>query len=184
MKITKHNFIRKFKKGKEEALEYVINKYAGIVKAVILNTFKGQKDSQLIEECMNDTFLGAFENARQFKGNQEDFRKWLCTIAKFKAIDKHRKLSRAPLASELYEKDNPVVSAEETYFSQQSIDDLLLMLGKLQAIDRDIFTMKFFLNMSNQDIANHLGLTKAAVDNRIYRGKKKLQQFRLGGMYT
>lgn len=184
MKITEQNFIKKFKRGKEDALEYVIDEYIGIVKAVIYNTFKVHKDRQLIEECISDTFLGAFENARQFKGDQEDFRKWLCTIAKFKAIDKQRKISRDPSVTEIFEKYNPVESAEEEFFARQSIDEVLKMMNELQTMDKDIFMMKYFLNMSNKDIAIHLGLTKASVDNRIYRGKKKLQQLRLGGMFS
>ncbi len=42
--------------------------------------------------------------------------------------------------------------------------------------------------MNTKDIAMQVGLTGAAVDNRIYRGKKKLQQqaieLKLGGNLT
>lgn len=57
-------------------------------------------------------------------------------------------------------------------------------MTQLEPLDRDIFTMKFFLNMNNEEISQHLGLTKASVDNRIYRGKKRLQQIRVGGILT
>jgi RNA polymerase sigma-70 factor (ECF subfamily) len=36
--------------------------------------------------------------------------------------------------------------------------------------------MKFFLGIKSDDIAKKLGLSRAAVDNRIYRGKKKLSK--------
>ena len=183
MKITSDNFIKHFKKGKGSALEYVIDKYIGIVKAVIYNNFKVDKDPQYMEECVSDTFHGAFENARQFKGGADDFQKWICTIAKYKAIDKQRQLSRAPLTSEINEQDHVVNSAEEEYLSKESTLELLKMMSQLEQIDRDIFTMKYFLNMRSQDIADQLGLSKAAVDNRLYRGKKKLQEFRMGGTF-
>ena len=77
MKITRDNFIKYFKKGKESALEYVIEQYAGIVKAVVYNALKSYQDLHVIEECISDTFIGAYENAKQFEGNEEDFRKWL-----------------------------------------------------------------------------------------------------------
>lgn len=55
-----------------------------------------------------------------------------------------------------------------------------------EVIDRDIFMMKFFLDMTSEEIAKNIGLTKAAVDNRIYRGKRRLKQQRtnnnLGGL--
>lgn len=184
MKITKKNYIKQFKKGKESALEYVIEEYIGIVKAVVYHSFKLYKDQQMIEECISDTFLGAFENARKFKGDEEDFKRWICTIAKFKAIDKQRKLARHPRFSEINDKQHAVTSAEEEFFVKQSTEELLEMMRKLDPIDQDIFTMKYFLNMQNNEIAMALGLTKAAVDNRLYRGRKKLREFRLGGMYS
>lgn len=135
MRITAENFIKHLKKNREEALQYVIDEYIGIVKAIIYNALKSYNDPQIIEECISDTFLGAYENAKQFKGDKEDFRKWICTIAKYKAITKQRKLSKAPFFYEIDETGNAV----------------------------------------------HCGLTKAAINNRLYRGKKRLQQIHLGG---
>lgn len=183
MKITPDNFIKYFKKGKHEALEFVIDEYIGIVKAIIYNSLKFYGDAHSIEECISDTFLGAFENARQFKGDRDDFRRWICTIAKFKAIDQQRKLSKSPTLIELKDTQSTVLSAEEEFFIQQSTKDLLQMMNQLESMDREIFIMKYFLNMKNSEIANQLGLSKASVDNRIYRGKKRLQEYRIGGVF-
>jgi len=62
MNITSENFIKHFKKKREDALEYVINEYIGIVKSIIFNSLKSYNDPQIIEECVSDTFLGAFDN--------------------------------------------------------------------------------------------------------------------------
>ena len=43
-------------------------------------------------------------------------------------------------------------------------------------LDQPVFIMKYYLELTNNEIANTLGLTKAAVDNRLYRGKKELAQ--------
>ena len=184
MKITSDNFIKHFKKGKERALEYVIDEYAGIVKAIIYNSLQSYNDAHVVDECMSDTFLGAYENAKYFSGEQEDFRKWICTIAKFKAIDAQRKLMKQPIATEIEADILTVQSAEEEFMIQSTTNELLVLMAKLDEVDRDIFTMKYFLNMQNQEIASKLGLTKAAVDNRLYRGKKRLQKFRVEGAYT
>ena len=181
MRITSENFIKHLKRKREEALRYIIDEYVGIVKAVIYNALKSYNDPQMIEECISDTFLGAFDNAAQFEGNQEDFRKWICTIAKFKAINKQRKLSKTPLFYEIDESSDVVKSAEDEYLIKATTEELLKMMSQLDQLDRDLFTMKYFLNMKNEEIAVHCGLTKAAIDNRLYRGKKRLQQIRLGG---
>jgi len=36
--------------------------------------------------------------------------------------------------------------------------------------------MKYFLDMQNVEIAEKLSMTKAAIDNRIYRGKQLLRK--------
>lgn len=183
MIITNENFIRYFQKGKEAALEYVISEYLGIVKAVIHNTLKTSQDPQMIEECINDTFLGAYENAKQFNGNQEDFRKWICTIAKFKAIDRIRDNARTPATIKIEEGSFTVTSAEDEFILKETTIELIHIMNRLDKVDRNIFTMKYFLNMKSEEIAEQLGLTKASVDNRIYRGKKRLQKIRLGGAF-
>lgn len=50
----------------------MINEYIGIVKSIITNSLKSYNDPQIIEECISDTFLGAFDNVKQFKGEQVD----------------------------------------------------------------------------------------------------------------
>ncbi|MGM9949010.1 MAG: sigma-70 family RNA polymerase sigma factor [Lysinibacillus sp.] len=184
MKITSGNFIKHFKKGKESALEYVIEEYAGIVKAVVYNALQSYKDPYMIEECISDVFIGAYENAKQFEGDEEDFRKWLCTIAKFKAVDKQRKLARSPVVTDVDEIRSAVPSAEEEFLSKSDAHDVMKMMKRLEKTDRDIFVMKYFLNMKNEEIGKALGVTKAAVDNRLYRGKKNLKQMYAGGTFN
>ncbi|MCG3088524.1 sigma-70 family RNA polymerase sigma factor [Sporosarcina cyprini] len=185
MKITNKNFIKRFKKGKEAAFEYVVDEYIGSVKAVVYNTLGSYHDPELIQECINDTFLGAWDNAAQFNGDAEDFRRWICTIAKFKAIDKQRKQMRMHDPSEITDAHlEPVQSAETAFMGSESTREVLLLLSTLKEIDRDIFIMKYFLDMKNEEIADELGLTKAAVDNRLYRGKKKMQQTQIGGSFA
>jgi RNA polymerase sigma-70 factor (ECF subfamily) len=54
--------------------------------------------------------------------------------------------------------------------------ELIQLINTLEPLDREIFTMKFFLGVSTYDIAEKFGVSRAAVDNRIYRGKKKLSK--------
>lgn len=184
MKITSDNFIKYFKKGKESALEYVIEEYAGIVKAIVYNALKSYKDPYMVEECMSDVFIGAYENAKQFEGDTEDFRKWLCTIAKFKAVDKQRKLARSPVVTDVDEISSTVHSAEEEFLLRSDTQDLMKMMKSLDKTDCEIFVMKYFLNMKNEEIGKAVGMTKAAVDNRLYRGKKSLKQMYAGGVFN
>lgn len=183
MNITSDNFIKYFKKGRESALEYVIEEYAGIVKAIVYNALHSYRDPYMIEECMSDVFIGAYENAKQFEGDEEDFRKWLCTIAKFKAVDRQRKIARSPVVTEVDDIRSAVLSAEEEFLLKSDTHDLMNMMKRLDKIDCEIFIMKYFLNMKNEEIGKTVGMTKAAVDNRLYRGRKTLKQMYVGGAF-
>lgn len=50
------------------------------------------------------------------------------------------------------------------------------LLDQLNEVDKKIFVMKYFLEMTSEEIAKKVGVTKMAVDGRVYRNKKKLKK--------
>ena len=55
-------------------------------------------------------------------------------------------------------------------------EELLKLINQLEPLDQKVFIMKYLLGMKTEEIGDKLGLTRAAIDNHVYRGKKKLQQ--------
>ena len=169
-------FIIRLKKQKEDALEFIIDAYMPLVKAIatkILNSMKRQD----IDECINDVFLTVWQNAHQFNGDANDFKKWIAMIAKYKAIDLYRQaekqLSREQSDTPLETKPS-ALQTDLSVLQREEKNELLFAISQLEEIDRDILLMKYYMELTNSEIANTLGLSKAAVDNRLYRGKKKL----------
>ena len=72
-----------------------IDHYFSLVKGVVYKVLTPLKQDHILEECINDIFLSVWENSDQFKGDATDFRKWMCAIAKFKAIDYYRKARKS-----------------------------------------------------------------------------------------
>ncbi len=183
MKTTTSNFIRRLQSGKEDALEYVIDQYLPIVKGITYKILSPLKKDSMIEECINDIFLSAWRHAKDFQGESADFPKWLCAIAKFKAIDYYRKAANSREISTDYLEQATSSSPEEDYVRGESHSELLLLIHKLEPIDQQIFILRFFLEEDTEAIAQKLGKTKASIDNRIYRARKKLNnQFHLYNM--
>ncbi|MEG0383631.1 MAG: sigma-70 family RNA polymerase sigma factor [Solibacillus sp.] len=176
MKSKPANFILRLKKQKEDALEYIIDAYMPLVKTIAMKILHNQKRSD-IDECINDVFLAVWQNANQFQGEPEDFKKWLSMITKYKTIDRYRQnekqlvneQSDAPL-----EKKAGALQIERELIQKEAKNEILFALSQLEELDRNIFMMKYYLELSNSEIADSLELTKAAVDNRLYRGKKVL----------
>ncbi|CAN7290786.1 sigma-70 family RNA polymerase sigma factor [Rossellomorea sp. LjRoot5] len=176
MKSSPTNFITRLKKKKEDALEYIIDAYMPLVKTIATKILHNQNRLD-VDECINDVFLTVWQNANQFKGEREDFRKWVGMITKYKAIDRYRQAEKRNAREQ---QDESLLAKSSTPGTDISIlhreekNELLAAISQLEELDRDIFMMKYYLDLTNKEIADHLNLSKAAVDNRLYRGKKKL----------
>ncbi|MDP4144182.1 MAG: sigma-70 family RNA polymerase sigma factor [Bacillota bacterium] len=176
MKCNEMNYVKRLKSGKEDALDYVIRKYLPLVKGAIFKILMPLKDDGIIEECINDVFLSIWNNSNKFHGKNEDFKKWVYVIAKFKAIDYYRsavKRCEAIMDSiDIYNAN----SAEEDFISIEDRNNVLKLINDMEPVDREIFILKFFLGYKSIDIAKKLNITKASVDNRISRGKRKMRE--------
>lgn len=176
MRCNSKNFIIRLKKQKEDALEYVIEQYSSFVNAIAYKVLSSIS-VDAVDDCVNDVFLAVWQNAGQFNGEPEDFKKWIGMVTKYKAIDQFRKLDKQHAreqSDDLLEQKSTGESPQEHLVSKEEKRDLLFAISKLEQIDRDIFMMKYYLYLSNTEIAEALHLSKAAVENRLYRGKKKL----------
>jgi RNA polymerase sigma-70 factor, ECF subfamily len=178
MKCNARNFVKRLKKRKEDALEYIIDEYSPFVHAICRKALSAHGEGA-IHECMNDIFLAVWEQANRFEGEPDDFKKWIGMLAKYKSIDRFRQLERQGSR----EQDDHVIyefpgqqDVQIEIVKKEDRNALLLALSSLPEMDRDIFIQKYYLNLSAAEIAESLGLSIAAVDNRLYRGKKKLAQ--------
>ena len=185
MKSNDQNFINRLQRQKEDALEFIVDTYLPLIKGVTYKVLSPLGNDGVIEECINDIFLSIWNNSKKFQGNSVDFKKWICAIAKFKAIDYYRKASKKVEFSSNYMDLNPERSVEDELIMIEDRAELIKLINLLEPVDREIFIMKFFLGLKTDDISKKLGLTRSAIDNRIYRGKKKLNHkvtnFNLGG---
>lgn len=171
------NYIKRLKKGKEDALEFIVDKYLPLVKGITYKVLFNVGNEGDIEECINDVFIAVWNNSNKFIGNDLEFKKWIGTIAKFKAIDYYRKLNRNKdiVLEELVDKKDSI-DIEDEFLLNEHKKDILKIIDNLDELDREIIILKFYLGFKSEDIGKRLGLTKASVDNRVYRSKKKLKE--------
>ncbi|WP_121661964.1 sigma-70 family RNA polymerase sigma factor [Metabacillus litoralis] len=174
MKSNDKNFIQRLQRQQEDALEFIVDKYLPLIKGITYKILSQVENEGAIEECINDIFLSIWNNSKKFHGDSTDFKKWICAIAKFKAIDYYRKSSKKVEFTSDYMDLNPEKSVEDQLIMVENKTELIKLLNILEPMDRDIFIMKFFLGLNTEDISKKLGLSNTAIDNRIYRGKKKL----------
>ena len=175
-KSNSDNFIIRLQKGKEDALEWIYDNYIGFVKSIVCKVRIKFNDDGIIEECINDVFVSVWNNSSKFKGNKDNFRNWIGAIARFKAIDYYRNISKKcdEQLDEIYEADSKLL--EDEIIDIENRKEVMNLLDQLNEVDKKIFVMKYFLEMTSEEIAKKVGVTKMAVDGRIYRNKKKLKK--------
>ncbi|WP_339263393.1 sigma-70 family RNA polymerase sigma factor [Solibacillus sp. FSL W7-1472] len=181
MKIDEQNFIKYLQAGKEHALDYVIDHYLPLIKGVVLKILGPLDINESPKECCNDILLSIWKNAKKFHGDAADFKKWVCVIAKYKAIDYYR--------MEMKKKESPSLNIEltqaesmmyENSFLEEQ-EEIQVIISSLKPVDQKIFIMRYLLDFDTEEIARQLEMTKSAIDNRLYHGRKKLKKD-LGGM--
>ncbi|WP_134686726.1 sigma-70 family RNA polymerase sigma factor [Brevibacillus migulae] len=176
MRSNERNYIERLLRRQEDALTFIVDKYFGLVKGTVYKVLGPLERREEVEECINDVFLAIWNHAGQFEGNTDDFKRWVYKIAKYQAIDYYRRLKRR---EEVTLEENVLVqerSTEDQVLLNEDKRELLAYIHTLPPLDRKIFAMKYFLGIKSDDIARQLGLTRTAVDNRVFRGKKKLTE--------
>ncbi|RDW15151.1 sigma-70 family RNA polymerase sigma factor [Oceanobacillus chungangensis] len=185
MKSNDKNFVKRLQMEKEDALEYIVNQYLQLVKGISFKILGPMQNEGLLEECINDIFLSIWNNAKKFKGNSSNFKYWVAAIARFKAIDYYRRAIKNNEVGADYIEFPDHYSVEEEIIQAENKKEVLDLIRTLDPIDQKIMIMRYFLDMHSEEISQKLGITKSAVDSRIFRGRKKLnkqaENYILGG---
>ncbi len=92
MKANENNFVELIKKRREEGLLYVIDTYGSLLYSIVRRRLFTAPDR--VDECMNDIFLGIWENINSFDGEKGSFEGWAEGVARLEAIDMLRRIQR------------------------------------------------------------------------------------------
>ena len=122
-------------------------------------------DHQLAEDAAQETFLRALKNLKKLK-SKEKFGLWLARICRNVAKDMAKKKIKGiktgnpfPLMHGHNEQENQAV--------KQAIERLSLS-------ERELIVLRYYNNMSHEQMSSVLGLSKAAINNRLVRSRKKI----------
>lgn len=157
-------------------LNELIMKYGSMIYNVTSSYLYGGHEKGDIEECINDTFLCIWNNIDCFSIEKGNFKSWLIGVAKHKALDYKRKLSKALNNVDI--DDVPISSKEDLendLIQKETNKETIAILNSLDETDKNIFELKYFKDESVEEISRKTGLTKMSVYNRLSRGRRKLK---------
>lgn len=188
-----------------EALETLISRYSREVFYFIRLVLDGVGVAQDAEECVNDLFVAVWQEIDTFDAGRGTLRTWLTMRAKYIALDRRRQLSRrqtrnVQVADESrqwhssegvrssrstssweYESratlpPHPEASMESLLEQSERREELRQALATLPELDRYLIYQRYYKFASTEELAAKTGLTRHAVDTRLWRARKSLRE--------
>ncbi len=159
----------------EDAIRQTQLKYGRLLHSLSLNILKSGRDA---EECVNDTYLGAWNSIPPHRPSL--LRAFLCRLTRNISLNRYD-YNRA-------EKRNPecLVSLEELYnclaLNEDPVEEMALgelinsFLDSLPQEQREIFLRRYWCFDSIRQIAARYGCSESRVTSLLFRARVRLRE--------
>jgi len=167
--------IQKLHEGDQEAFSYMIHTYSKLLWVVAGGILGSIGTTQDIEECISDVYVQVWKNPMAFNHKKGSLKTFLAVIAKSKALNVYRKLSRTKMV-ELDEAVNSADSDLLDYILEKEMSrELYAAITSLTEPDKEILIRRYFFDEKPSIIATKISLSVKEVKNRLYQSKLKLR---------
>ncbi len=177
MEIIKN--IEKAKIGDQVAFTFLLDFYWNEVYGFMLKRTENETDA---EDITIETFSKAFDKLATYNPEFQ-FNTWLIAIAKNVHIDILRKKKSSLFVEITDEEDyqayniaDTTPSAEDELITEQNLSQLLQYIKELKPHYQEVIQLRYFQEMSYQEIANQLEEPLSNVKVKILRAKKLLAE--------
>ncbi len=159
----------------EQALSEVQKKYGKLCRQVAYNILSNSEDA---DEAVNTAYMriwNAIPPARP-----KSLCGYICAAVRNTALNAFDALRRRR-CDELYDELTEVIAdartVEDDFDSRQIMAFINEFLAKTSKKSRQIFTARYYYNMSIKDIAEAAGYTETSVKTRLSRTRAELRKF-------
>lgn len=131
----------------------------------------------LTEDLVADVFERAYTKSGSLR-SADAFSTWLFTIARNAIVSHGRKYSRETITDPdvMREISPSSASVESEILQQEELGTVARMVKEFPQREQDIISLKFDAELSNQQIADIMGLTEPNVRVIIFRTLRKLRE--------
>ena len=172
-------YIEKAKKGDQAAFTYLLDHYWNEVYGFMLKRTENETDA---EDITIETFSKAFDKIATYNPEFQ-FNTWLIAIAKNVHIDLLRKKKSTHFVEITDEEDQQAYnvadttpSVEDALITEQNLSRLLRFIKELKPHYQEVIQLRYFQEMSYQEIADQLGEPLSNVKIKLLRAKKLLAE--------
>lgn len=169
--------IAKAKRGDQASFTHLLDAYWNEVYHFILRRTENEADA---EDITIQTFAKAFDQIASYR-EEFQFNTWLIAIAKNVHID----LLRKQRAAKNFETQSPeegwdiadsAPTAEDKLITEQNLNRLLQCIKQLKPHYQEVIHLRYFQELSYQDIADQLNEPLTNVKVKLLRARKLLAE--------
>jgi RNA polymerase sigma-70 factor (ECF subfamily) len=133
-------------------------------------------DAADAEEAAQDAFVKAHKALGRFRPGAP-FRPWLLTIVANEARNRRRARGRrAALTLRAAGSEAPGEDPETAALARERRERLLAAVEQLRDDDREVLACRYFLDLSEEETADALGIARGTVKSRTHRALARLQE--------
>lgn len=164
--------IEKAKKGDNEAFGHIYKKYfQKVYRYCRINL----KNEELAKDICQESFVKAYKKLKSFSTDgQWSFQSFVFTIARNLIIDNSRLKKSEKI--ENYEDLESTENLYENFERSENNRKIRNVLSKLDEVDRQIIVLRYFEELSSQEVAKILGIKDGALRVRTFRATQKMKE--------
>lgn len=156
-------------KSKFEALYY---EYRALMKYIALDILKNE---YLAEDAVHDSFIKLVRHLDAV-GEIESYKtkNYVSIIVKNVSLDMIKKEKKKQ--SFIFDYQGKSYSSDNEIFDNIEVEEIYALIKSLPDIYRDILELKVYYNLSNEQLADMLGISNQAVRKRLERARNALKK--------
>ena len=167
--------VEKIKNGDQEAFKHMIEMYSKLLWVIVGGILGNIGTVQDIEECISDVFIDIWKKPKMFNKQKGTLKNLLAVIAKNKALDRYRTLSK----KKIIEIDEAIHSSDddllEYVIDREMSATLYEAISSLAEPNKEIIIRRYIFDEKTAFIAEKISIPVKEVENRLYQSKLKLR---------
>jgi RNA polymerase sigma factor (sigma-70 family) len=183
LEISDHQLLELLIRKNDLALRQLYDRYSAKVYNTLLSYTKNAEDA---EELLQDVFLTIFTTASSYR-SEAKVSTWVYRIAVNKSLDFLRKRNskkRFGIFSSLYRKDTGEIQYDSVDFvhpgvkmeNQEEAKLLFQVIDELSANQKTAFILTQIEDLSQQEVADIMQISRKAVESLVQRSKANLKK--------
>jgi RNA polymerase sigma-70 factor (ECF subfamily) len=159
--------MRRFRAGEADAVRELYQRFG---RAVFTVAYRSLGDRGLAEEAVQQTFLQAWQAAGRFDV-EKDPAPWLYAIARRVSVDLYRRERRHRVDGEV---EMEIVALPPSFENLWEAWEVRAAIDRLGEDERIVVEATHFRGLTQEEVANELGIPIGTVKSRSHRAHRRL----------